>query len=313
MHLGVSGRETAVSLILEALLNEPLNYEKIVRKFEGEVSRGTVNKYLALIVKDEMVEKVSSKIYGEKPYYQIVGSKRKEAEKIVEAYRKKLEFGPKFENLFLYATHEELKEIINFLFSTSIRQLELFYQPPYYPEKITGRAKSSYNAEKYVALFKSLSSPASIEKTLQRIQTRQKVSKLSQIGAPSKLIEIGNKKLNGKSLTDLEEEEFSWYPIDLEGAVTRVFFELSLMRAKELTNMKLQPIRVELELRDPEFGKILKNRFDEVLDSPVPEEFKKAFSANINRRKTESPEWLEFMKKNSKMFGKDLSKMLKDA
>jgi hypothetical protein len=86
MEKGMSGRETTINAILEALINEPLGFENLVKKLGGKASRNTVSKYLRELVEEEnLVELAPRKGYGERAPYQIVEEKRKEIEEKLES------------------------------------------------------------------------------------------------------------------------------------------------------------------------------------------------------------------------------------
>lgn len=190
METGNSGRDTTSNAILEALLKEPLGFEKLVQSLEGKASRGTVNKYLKELVEEEiMVELAPRKFYGERPPYQIVESKKQQiTEKVRDLVNKQ-----KINNLFNLATPQETTELTDFLFKFFERD-----------------SKNVVPQENATAIYVILC----------KLKLRKKLMDLKRIGAPKEIIAVGERKVKGEELklTFVESLKFEAYPVNLEEA-----------------------------------------------------------------------------------------------
>jgi hypothetical protein len=297
MDRGVSGREIAINEILKALLKEPLCFEKIVSALDGKVSRGTVSKYLKELVINEKWVELAPRSFGEKSLYSIIKSKKHQVMEQVEAYKKKQEFGPQFENLFKFASPEELEEITNFLFSIPVKKnrdgkrlfgLGIVDNPIHNLPTSRIKKKTDHRNEE-------------LYRILLAVRNRQR-KKIFEENSLLQLAQIGEKILSGEYTSPFEELEFYIYPIDAKEAADWISTGLYLLFTKGQNLMEY--IRRE----NPQYAKILENRYGEILNGRIPEAVKKEFSENIYWTKT--VEGSEFLNKNSKIFGTEFTALL---
>lgn len=227
---GLSARELTKNTILDALLEEPLRYEKITTLG----CRGTINKYLReLVEEDKLVELTTPTVYGEKTPYRIVPEKRKQAEETVGKQ--------KLFSILEFADAQETEEITNFLFNS------LQYVYHYALE-----SKHQQSVDYVVNMIK----------LLDKLKDKQKLERLITIKASTQIIEIGAKISRGQEITSIERIMFKGYPIDKKDAEGDAHRYLTMI---DTNGQKPKSYFSILKEANPTFAKSIEDRYDKLL------------------------------------------------
>jgi hypothetical protein len=240
-EIGIDVGKNVRHVILNELLKQPMRFEKIIDKMEGKHCRGTVNKYLKELYDENFVELQVPTKYGKsgRMPYQIVASKRKQAEDEVLAYNNKHEIT----NLLDLATPQELVELSKFL-----TVLQPLYETIDHPEP--GFLYWNKNT-----LDKKIKK---INFLVQKLNTRKRVKTFQEGGAPEKVIAIGKKILSDEKINQTQYFLFNFYPMNAGEAEGT----LSILNRKE--DMKSTNYQ-RLAAFDYEIAELLAEKCNELL------------------------------------------------
>lgn len=191
-----------------------------------------------LIVDFKMLEKDDQ---GHKQvYYYIPKNKQKKVKDTLFLESKKQEVA----DILDLASDEELNKITNFLFQL----------PPLYHAVSNASDSTGFLYWKKETLTKKIDD---LSEVLWKLNMRVRLLKLKSVLAPDEVIKIGNKILEGKDTTKVENIKFVVYPVDSNDAQ-------NILNYIEKTKAGKDDQKI-LFKNDSEFFKLLNERFNELL------------------------------------------------